>query len=138
MDRRLPGQSTRTPRPGLVTIRKTVEIDRVCHEGRSVASRLFVAIGLAAEENPSRVAIKVSRKVGTAVVRNRIRRQVKEIMKILFPALGKPCDLVVIARQGAVQARFGRKLDDLATLLVRLGFLTTNALSARSSGRSSR
>jgi ribonuclease P protein component len=46
----------------------------------------------------TRVGITVSRRVGKAVVRNRVRRRIREAARLLFPRLAKGYDLVFVAR----------------------------------------
>lgn len=114
-----------SPKPAyrLETIKRSGEIDRVGRLGRSFASPLFVMVCLPVKNGPSRLAIKVSKKVGGAVVRNRIRRRVKSILRVLFPQLARPVDCVVIGRQPAPAASFDRMRSELASLLARHGVM---------------
>ena len=60
-----------------------------------------------------RLGVTVSKKVGNAVVRNSIRRRVKEIFRLhksWFPA-GQ--DIVIIAKRRAAQATYDELLPDL-------------------------
>lgn len=78
---------------------------------------------LPVKEGPARLAIKVSRKVGGAVVRNRIRRRVKDIARALWPRLKRPIDCVVIGRNLAATASFDRMRQELEGLWARHGVL---------------
>lgn len=49
----------------------------------------------------SRLGLTVSRKVGNAVERNRIKRLVREYFRLNRHLLGKPLDINVIARRAA-------------------------------------
>ena len=51
----------------------------------------------------SRLGVTVSRKVGNAVVRNRIKRRIREWFRRDRSAIGPGLDLVVIARAGAAR-----------------------------------
>ncbi|MGH2760068.1 MAG: ribonuclease P protein component, partial [Actinomycetota bacterium] len=50
---------------------------------------------------PTRVGLRVSRRIGSAVVRNRVRRRLREALRPLIPRLGA-CDIVVVARPAVV------------------------------------
>ena len=65
----------------------------------------------------TRVGITVSKSVGNAVVRNRLRRRVKAILD--RSAFGGPPhrDVVLIARPGAGEAEFAAVAAELARLL---------------------
>jgi ribonuclease P protein component len=65
--------------------------------------------------------ISVSRRLGGAVARNRIRRVLREAIRLTRAMLARPCHLVVVARQGA---------EDLSVEQARL-FLTELYGSAR-------
>jgi len=76
------------------------EIDQVFQRGQRRDGQLFSFRVLAKEDPTPRIAIVVGRKVGKAVVRNRVKRAVREAFrknKQLFAHL----DLVVVPRPGA-------------------------------------
>ena len=58
----------------------------------------------------NRVGYTVSTKLGHAVVRNRVRRRLREIYRLNSPALKSGWDIVVVARSRAVGAEY-KKLD---------------------------
>jgi len=68
-----------------------------------------------------RVGFTTSRKVGNAVVRNRARRRLRELVRGHFPILLKPhYDVVLIGRTAAASAPFDKliaALDDAAQKL---------------------
>ena len=53
-----------------------------------------------------RLGLSVSKKVGTAVKRNRVRRRLKEIFRSSFARLPGELDLVISARPAAAEASF--------------------------------
>lgn len=65
---------------------------------------------------PGRLGITASRRVGNAVVRNRIKRQVREWFRAERKTSVRGLDIVVIARRGVEQwpaARIRAELDRL-------------------------
>jgi ribonuclease P protein component len=70
---------------------------------------------------PIRVGFTVSRKVGTAVERNRVRRRLKEIVRRM-PATGLPAghDYVLIGRRAALSLPFEQIIEDFKRALRRL------------------
>jgi ribonuclease P protein component len=73
---------------------------------------------------PPRLGFTVTRKVGGAVVRNRIRRRLKEAARLTFrehPEAARGWDLVLIGREGTAQRRFQDLRADLEGALRQLG-----------------
>jgi ribonuclease P protein component len=79
--------------------REFLEIQRV---GRRVPTRHFLVVHVPrGEDAPARLGITVTRKIGIAVVRNRVKRAVREAFRRERSAFAGGVDLVVIARDGA-------------------------------------
>ncbi|MBO0803764.1 MAG: ribonuclease P protein component [Nocardiopsaceae bacterium] len=68
----------------------------------------------------SRVGFVVSRAVGSAVVRNRVKRRLRELMRVRLAALPEGCLLVVRAHPAAAGARQADLAADLDLALGRL------------------
>jgi len=89
------------PRP--MRLVKREDFRKVFQAGKSVANREFVCYTL---HNPEverfRVGVSVSKKIGKAVVRNRVKRLVREVIRVHFmDKLPDQTDLVIIARNPA-------------------------------------
>jgi ribonuclease P protein component len=78
-------------------------------------------------ERPTvRVGFTVSRKVGNAVVRNRVRRRLREIARQVIPDQAKPdLDYVLVGRQAALTRDFAQLRLELVEALKRLKALAT-------------
>jgi ribonuclease P protein component len=91
--------------------------------GRKIATAAFVLQARArAATGPVRVGFTVSRKVGTAVERNRVRRRLKDVVK--QAAEGRLLcghDYVLVGRRAALQRPFDRMVEELESALQRLG-----------------
>jgi ribonuclease P protein component len=73
------------------------------------------------DEAPARVGFTVSKKVGGAVERNRVRRQLREIVRLsATTGLHAGSDYVLVGRKAALAIPFGRLADDFTGALKRL------------------
>jgi ribonuclease P protein component len=86
--------------------------------GKSVANQLLVLVYAANAEGQSRFGFAVGKKLGGAVERNKIKRQLREQVRLHFQAdrLRGGVDVIVIARPAASRAdhpTLVRALDEL-------------------------
>jgi len=90
--------------------------------GVKVATAGFVLQALKrADEGAIRVGFTVSRKVGGAVERNRVRRRLREIVRLSAAAGLRPGhDYVLIGRRAALSLPFQRITEDFQGALRRL------------------
>ncbi len=81
-------------------IRKRREYQAVYEKGRRVHSKSFVILLMPNDEGTTRFGITVSKKVGNAVRRNRIKRLLREYFRLNRDLFQDSTDVVVIARKG--------------------------------------
>lgn len=73
------------------------------------------------DPGPIRIGFTVSKKVGTAVERNRVRRRLREMVRRNGASfLQAHCDYVLIGRRAALSRGFDTMLQDFETALTRL------------------
>jgi ribonuclease P protein component len=83
-------------------LRRRGDFVRVQEEGLRVTAPHFVLLVAAQPEpGPSRLGLVVTRKIGNAVKRNRIKRTCRECFRTSRSLVPPGIDLVVIAREGA-------------------------------------
>ena len=88
------------------TLKKNSDFRRLYAKGKSAATPYLVVYCRKNRLDRNRVGYTVSTKLGHAVVRNRVRRRLREIVR-LNAALVKPgYDLVLVARSRAVTAEY--------------------------------
>ena len=71
----------------------------------------------------NRVGFTVTVKLGHAVVRNRVRRRLREIYRLHESELRRGADLVVVARGRSVEATYRRLEQDFLTACRKLSLL---------------
>lgn len=71
----------------------------------------------------NRVGITVSKKLGKAVVRNRVRRRLREVYRLNEDRFAPGWDIVVVARSRCISADFSRLTDAYLSLAEKAGIL---------------
>jgi len=87
------GLDQRFPRSRRLSARR--DYLRVYAEGRRVSSVSFTIFGLPNGCDTCRIGLTVTRKIGGAVVRNRVKRRLRDIFRRHRAVLRPPLDLVV-------------------------------------------
>ena len=88
-------------------IKKNTDFDRVFREGTSTANRQFVLYILQRQkQNQYRIGLSVSKKLGNAVVRNHIKRYIRQAVLEMKEQLQNDYDYVIIARKPCVEMPF--------------------------------
>jgi ribonuclease P protein component len=102
-------------------IRQRADYLRIQGSGRKLHTPSFICFGsfasfesaAAPAECPTRLGITVSRRVGGAVVRNRVKRLIREAYRRQKAAFGGGVELVVIARPEAAQITYAQVYAEL-------------------------
>ena len=67
------------------------------------------------DDGPPRIGFTVTKKVGNAVVRNRVKRRLRELVRVSMPEhVSRGYDYVVIGRKGSLDRGFDVLKTDLA------------------------
>jgi ribonuclease P protein component len=101
------------------------------HEGSSMANNLLVVRVLPNGLEHSRFGFVVSKRIGNAVIRNRVRRRLREAVRLTPVKAG--WDAVFIARRGAEKAKYQQLKQATDNLLRR-----THLLAGDSATRATR
>ena len=96
---------------------------QVRQTGRSYAHPLVVLCLLPNAAPHSRCGFTASRRIGNAVSRNRARRRLSEVLRLVWDLVEPGCDMVWIARPGINEATFPALQAACVRLLRRAGAL---------------
>ena len=90
---------------------------RVFEQGEKLVGSFFILYILPTSEPRSRLGMAVSKRMGNAVVRNRIKRCLRETFRQHKALLPSACDVVCVARHGAVGVPCARYSEQFLLLL---------------------
>jgi ribonuclease P protein component len=101
-------------------LRTPAEFRRVRDQApRAWPNRLLVLYAAPNELDRTRAGITVSSRVGNAVIRNRVRRRLREALRARLQRIPPAMDLLVIARPPSAEASWDELCGALDTLLKR-------------------
>jgi len=84
-----------------MTVKENYEFRRIYAKGRSGVSPYLVVYVRPNRRGRNRLGVTVSTKLGHAVVRNRVRRRLREIFRLNQGGLAQGYDMILVARTGA-------------------------------------
>ena len=92
------------------SLKQNSDFRRVYARGKSAASSRVVVYCRKNRQDRNRMGFTVSKKLGNAVTRNRVRRCLREIARLNAERTKQGYDLILVARAKAVDAEY-RKLE---------------------------
>ena len=110
-----------------VSIKQNSEFRRLYGKGRSAASFCLAVYCRRNRYGYNRLGLTVSTKVGKAVVRNRVRRRLREAYRVHEDRYAPGWDIVVVARVRAAFVRYRELERNLLRLSDKLGLLLPEA-----------
>ena len=100
---------------------------RAYSKGKSAADSRLALYVRRNGQTANRLGLTVSTKVGRAVVRNRVRRRLREIYRLHEDGLALGCDVVVAARTLAASSDYHQLEKSFLRLADKLGLLKKDA-----------
>lgn len=109
------------------SLKRNKEFRRVYRTGKSVGSHTLVLIFSASRRGDKKIGLAVGKKVGNAVMRNRVKRRLREAVTPLLPDIKPGYRLIFIARQAIAQASYQEIESAVRRLLDKAGVLSGGA-----------
>ncbi len=105
------------------TVKKNYEFRRMYAKGKSGVSSCLVVYYRKNRLGHNRLGVTVSTKLGHAVVRNRVRRRLREIVRLNEDKLAEGFDFVIVARTRMVGTDCSRTERELLRAMKKLELL---------------
>jgi ribonuclease P protein component len=99
------------------------EFKRVRHTGQSFAHPLVLLIVSKNQLDHARFGVTAGKPVGNAVQRNRAKRRLREVFRILLPRISSGWDIVAIARPAMLDVPWAELQSVVETKLDRAGLI---------------
>ena len=106
-----------------VSIKLNKEFKRLYYKGGSFVGREMVLYVLPNHMENNRLGITVSKKIGSAVTRNRARRRIRESYRLFEEQIKSGYDLCFVARHRVVEEKFQNIEASMSFLLKKSGLL---------------
>ena len=109
---------------------ESADFQRVRQQGRSYGHSLLVLYARSGGHGATRVGFSVGKRVGKAVVRNRVKRRLREAVRLWLPRIAPGWELVFVARPGAASQGYGQFAAVVEQGLRRAGALPSEGMPA--------
>ncbi|MCL2168636.1 MAG: ribonuclease P protein component [Defluviitaleaceae bacterium] len=104
-------------------LKKNSDFGHVFKAGKAKGSFTLVVFVVPNKIGQNRLGITVSKKMGKAVVRNKLRRRIKEAFRVFENELSLGHDIVILPKEGLVDASFIEIQKTLKYLMKKQGLL---------------
>ena len=107
----------------VVSLKENNVFRRLYYKGTNAGNRYLVIYCRRNALGVNRLGLTVSTKLGHAVVRNRVRRRLREVVRLNEGRLQNGYDIVLVARSAAVEAEFAALTRAFLTAADKVGIL---------------
>ncbi|MBQ4167888.1 MAG: ribonuclease P protein component [Clostridia bacterium] len=105
------------------SLKRNKEFRRVYKAGKSVACRTMVLIYLKGPAEGVKIGFAVGKRIGGAVVRNKVKRRLREAVTPLLPEMVPGCRLIFVARSPIAEVTYRDMENNVRRLLDKAGLI---------------
>ena len=105
-----------------IKIKKTKDYKNVYEKGKRFRGRYIIVFIKLNDLETSRIEIVTSKKIGKAIVRNRVKRKIRHIIRDYIKMFQKNCDIVIVTRYNIAKAE-GKDIEKDLVFLAKKGGL---------------
>ena len=105
------------------SLRRKKEFRYTYRAGKSCGGSLFSLVYAKNRGKEAKIGFSVSKKLGNAVARNRVKRRMREAVTPLIPGLKGGVNLIFIAREPILDAPFTSIREGMRAQLLRAGLV---------------
>ena len=106
-----------------VSLKRNEDFQYVFKRGKTKGSGILVAFVVPNDMGLNRLGVTVSKKMGKAVMRNRLRRRIKEAFRAFEESLTAGHDIVILPKPELAKASFAELQKTLKYLMKKQGLL---------------
>ena len=87
-------------------LRNKIEFSKVYNQGRSYSNQSLIIHVMKSDDVEGKIGFAVGKKIGNAVVRNRIKRLLREVYRLNQHEIQCDVSMILIARKSLIDASF--------------------------------
>ena len=109
-------------------LKKRYQFNYVYKSGEHFSGEHMVLYVASSKTKNIKVGLAVTKKVGHAVVRNKVRRRLREIIKTQVPNLKQNNNIIVVARDNITEASFEKLSNEFLKLLKKANLINEESI----------
>ena len=109
-------------------LKKRYQFNYVYKSGEHFSGEHIVLYVVSSKTKNIKVGLAVTKKVGHAVVRNRVRRVLREIIKKQIPNLKQNHNIIIVARENVTEASFEKLSNEFLKLIKKANLINEESI----------